>query len=141
MFTNILVAVDGSETSQKAVEWAKKTHEALPEAKITFVHVFQPFVPVIAGYPAAVIPQPQDVLSPEETPSYQAWAQFEDKSRVAYRNILGGAAEEICNEAEAKACDLIVVGSVGHGLVSSVLLGSVSAKVLHHAKCSVLIVR
>ena len=45
---------------------------------------------------------------------------------------------ETANEWEA---DLIVVGSHGHGFWARNLLGSVSDAVLHHAPCSVLIVR
>lgn len=142
MFQHILVAVDGSEASQKAIDWAKRTYAELPQAKITFVHVFQPYIPVVAGgYPGAVLYQPQNIETPEETPAFLAAAQFEDKERVTYKNFVGSAGDEICKEAAGSGCDLIVLGSEGHGLVSSVLLGSVSAKVLHHAKCSVLVVR
>lgn len=142
MFNKILVAVDGSEASNKAVEWARKTYIELPEAQFTFLHVYQPYIPVVGadGY-IPIAYDPVNLQIPEDTPSFQAWSQFPAKERVDYANLLGNAADVICKEAQAGGYDLIVMGAEGHGLVSSVLLGSVSGKVLHLAKCSVLIVR
>jgi nucleotide-binding universal stress UspA family protein len=41
----------------------------------------------------------------------------------------------------AKDADLVIVGSRGHGGLASILLGSVSSQVVHHAHCPVLVVR
>lgn len=142
MFSNILVAVDGSEASQKAVDWVKQSYSELTHTKFTFIYVYQPYMPVAGPgiYPAAMIYQPVEIKD-EDTPSYQAWNEFSDKERVFFKNMEGNPSDVICKEAVSGKYDLIVMGSEGHGLVSSVLLGSVSAKVLHHAQCSVLIVR
>ena len=53
----------------------------------------------------------------------------------------GIPAEEILRVAEEEGVDLIVIGSRGLSGVKAFLLGSVSDKVSHHAKCPVLIVR
>lgn len=55
--------------------------------------------------------------------------------------IEGPPREIIVDEADKWGADLIVMGSRGLGAWSRVLLGSVSNAVVHHAKCSVLIVR
>jgi len=47
----------------------------------------------------------------------------------------------IVSEAKAWNADLIIVGSHGHGIFGRVLLGSVSDYVIHHAPCSVMVVR
>jgi nucleotide-binding universal stress UspA family protein len=53
----------------------------------------------------------------------------------------GRPASAILDEADAFGPDLIVVGSRGHGPIESMLLGSVSAEVVDHARCPVLVVR
>ncbi|WP_442508878.1 universal stress protein [Novipirellula sp. SH528] len=53
----------------------------------------------------------------------------------------GNSAHEILEVSKQIAADLIVMGAVGHSMVSRMLLGSVSDRVATHAKCSVLVVR
>ena len=53
----------------------------------------------------------------------------------------GNAADAIIDVAEARGCDLIVVGNKGMTGAKRFLLGSVPNKVSQHAGCSVLIVR
>jgi nucleotide-binding universal stress UspA family protein len=53
----------------------------------------------------------------------------------------GDAAEEIIAAAREEKADLIVVGSANRSALGRLFLGSVSARVLSHAPCSVLIAR
>jgi nucleotide-binding universal stress UspA family protein len=53
----------------------------------------------------------------------------------------GNAAEKILQVAKDKKIDTIVVGSRGLSTAKEFLLGSVSHKITHHAKCPVIIVR
>jgi nucleotide-binding universal stress UspA family protein len=57
------------------------------------------------------------------------------------RLLVGDAAKKIVEYADLIDADLIVVGSRGHGAISSALLGSVSRGILHAATRPVLIVR
>lgn len=61
---------------------------------------------------------------------------------VITREVLAGsAARAIVEKAEHWHADLIVVGSHGHGVWKRTLVGSVSNLVIHHAPCSVFVVR
>jgi nucleotide-binding universal stress UspA family protein len=53
----------------------------------------------------------------------------------------GNAAEKILETANNKGIDTIVLGSRGLSAAKEFLLGSMSHKVSHHAKCTVVIVR
>jgi nucleotide-binding universal stress UspA family protein len=61
--------------------------------------------------------------------------------RVERYLLVGRPGSAIIDEARQFAPDLIVVGSRGHGRFESMLLGSVSAEVVDHAPCPVLVVR
>jgi nucleotide-binding universal stress UspA family protein len=61
--------------------------------------------------------------------------------KISHEIISGPASQVIVDEAERWGADLIVMGSRGLGAWNRLLLGSVSSVVVHHAKCSVEIVR
>lgn len=148
MFKKILLAVDGSKPSEAVVSWAKEACESFSNVELTFFHVKPPLmnaIPYGVGYLEYAYTIPKDELEAKEdidSPAYKAWEKLSHCDFVSYKHAYGGgAAEQICQEIEEGNYDLVVLGSKGHGLVSTVLLGSVSAKVLHNAKCNVLVVR
>ena len=61
--------------------------------------------------------------------------------KISHEIIDGPPSQVIVEEAESWGADLIVMGSRGLGAWNRLLLGSVSSAVVHHAKCSVEIVR
>ena len=60
---------------------------------------------------------------------------------VETRVVRGRPASALLDEANGMQPDLIVIGSRGHGPLATVLLGSVSAEVVDHAPCPVLVAR
>lgn len=53
----------------------------------------------------------------------------------------GDAATSIAGYAEQGEFDLVVLGSRGLGKFKEMMMGSTSSKVLHHVKCSVMVVK
>ena len=62
-------------------------------------------------------------------------------AKVETKVLRGSPKVEIIEEAKNWEADLIVVGSHGYGFFERMMIGSVSNAILHHAPCSVLIVK
>ena len=72
----------------------------------------------------------------------QVLAKVRETGLTADMNVLQGPAPDaILRVAETEGYDLIVMGSRGLGQFQGLLIGSVSDRVMHHAKIPVLIVR
>lgn len=137
MLERILVAVDGSPLSDKAVKVAASI--AKPESKVTLVHVVvNPSIPYGGEY---LTVERQLRTYGEEVLKKGTELAKSLGLDVATRLEGGDAADEIIRIADAENYDLIVVGSRGLSRVKAFLLGSVSSKIMSHAKKSVLIVR
>ena len=138
----IVVGVDGSEESQRALRWT------IAEAKlrgsgVRAVHAWR--YPSLAGGYGYV---PQDILDANALA-----AAAENVLRDAVGGVPGGAtgveveqvavqglaAKELINESEG--AEMLVVGSRGHGGFLGLMLGSVSQHCAQHAHCPVVIVR
>ena len=138
MFSSILVAVDGSTHSVRAVEEAVDLARS-EGARLTLVSV---------GMPAAVVwPTPfQPTASDAELEEaalgvvHDAASKVPSDVPVATAVRLGRPADEIVKRAKEGHHDLIVMGARGRGAATSLLLGSVSHAVLNQAPKAVLIV-
>lgn len=141
MISRILVPVDGSENSFRALEQALFIAKSTGAA-ITAVHVIE--------RPPTVYVESQKLLD-ELLANYRRESEkILDKSQETAQGkgvkletalLEGDPASNITAYAEKEGCDLIVIGSRGLGRFKAAVLGSTSNKVLHHAKCSVLIAR
>jgi nucleotide-binding universal stress UspA family protein len=69
--------------------------------------------------------------------------QIAEKSNVKIETVVGegDAASNIVGYAQKGDFDTIILGRRGLGRFKEMVLGSISNKVLHHAKCSVMIVK
>jgi nucleotide-binding universal stress UspA family protein len=145
---SVLVAMDGSEGSFQAVRFLQSF--ALPrQTKVRLLSVVERLrYPTTA--PRSVQGQLVRMLKELEAERRgevdkvleRAARQLDDKiTRVTRYTPTGDAAEEIVATAQDFDTDLVVVGARGLGGVARVLLGSVSERVLHHARCPVLIVK
>jgi len=138
MFKNIVLAVDGSEYSHRALDYAKSLAERYA-ANLWLVHVFA---------------HTSDLLGYEDFEKLfakrkNAGQVILDKAKKmlgsttfkVYEELLDGSeAEAILKAAEKYQADLIVMGTRGFGAVKGMLVGSVSRKVIHLAACPVMVV-
>ena len=137
MFRNILVAVDGSTHSNRALREAVDLALAA-NGTLTLITV---------GAPPTMWPSPYVVVVPEgalENAARQAVdaaaATLPDNISVSKVVRVGRPADEIVAVAKEHHHDLIVLGARGRGAATSFLLGSVSHAVLNQSPAAVLIV-
>jgi nucleotide-binding universal stress UspA family protein len=138
----IVVGVDGSEHSERVLEWALK-EAALRQAPVTVITVHQ-----VASSPwtGSSIVYPED--KPEQAKARKA--AEEEVSKVSGRldtkppsvaiSAVNGQPAKALIDASADA-DLVVVGSRGGGGFSGLRMGSISSQVVNHAACPVVVVR
>ena len=135
----ILAAIDGSEYSQlivnKAVEQA-----ILLDGRIILVHCHRRFSAIeshayLEEEMARIINQAEKMVSPFLQQIKKA------KISVESRIMEEPAGAVISDIARIEQCDLIVLGSRGLTNLASLIVGSVTNRVLQTAPCSVLVVR
>jgi len=140
----IVVGVDGSGASLEALRWAVAEARAHGGGDIRAVLVWTlPYT----GLATSMTPEPYGLPDPtmieQESRSRldSAIGSLGDTSPVqVHAEVIEGQPAGVLKELSRDA-DLIVVGSRGHGGFSALLLGSVSAQVVRHAHCSVVVIR
>jgi nucleotide-binding universal stress UspA family protein len=145
----ILVAVDGSENSERAFGVALKIAEQ-PGAELLILNVL-PGITTL-GAMASRVPLPQSTYD-EFFESAEKDARELVKREASVARRFGVTVKEevirstetivqaIVDFAAEKKIDLIVVGTRGLGGFKRLLMGSVSTGIVTHAHCSVLVVR
>jgi adenylylsulfate kinase len=139
MFKKILLATDGSPDAAAALRYARDLAWR-DEAMVVLVHAFEP-VPRYLGDPWEERVTVRHIAGAREVASGAAQALQEAGVDVIVEVLEGPPADAILKVADVRACDLIVMGSRGHGALASLLLGSVSHRVLAHARIPVMVVR
>ncbi len=139
---NVLIPVDGSDVSLRAVQFMiDRIKHGHPSAVI--VLNVQP--PIVSGEVRMFVTQEViDAYYREEGEKMLAKAKaLLDAAGVSYEAYvrIGPAAETIALFAEEKHCQGIVLGGRGLGSVVGMLLGSVTTKVLHLAAMPVTIIK
>ena len=135
----LLVAIDCSSYSEKVVDKAME-FSRLVESKILLVHCHRRFSTII-GQPARdrEIPLIKQEAQQRIAPYL---ARFKEQNiPVEHRLMEEPAASAIIDIATIEHCDLIIMGSRGLTNLASLIIGSVTNRVLQTAPCSVLVVR
>ncbi|PZD71344.1 Putative universal stress protein [Acaryochloris thomasi RCC1774] len=157
MYQKILVAIDSSTLTEQVFEQALALANSL-QAKLMLLHVLSmeeegypefPAIPSLHYYPGL-----SDL--PLETYRHQ-WESYEKRElnrlqtfaeqarqagvQAEVTQTSGAAGHLICEIGQSWGADLICMGSRGRAGLSELLLGSVSNFVMHHAPCSVLVMK
>ena len=148
LIKKILVAVDGSENSLRALGFALDLAEKYA-ASVLIVNVFQfpaaymsPDDPLVySGSRAALIKDLQRVHEKTLAKAVDEARRLKPGLEVAEELKEGEPAAEIVEAAKEGGFDVIVVGHRGLSRLSEILLGSVSERVAHLASCAVVIVK
>ncbi|MGD0700701.1 MAG: universal stress protein [Trebonia sp.] len=139
--SGIIVGVDGSDHSRRALNWAIG-EAAVRHAPLTVLIV----QPAIAGYSGSAVAYPGDAARAEE-----ARKAAQEETDLALAQLGGPGPESVTVQAAigipaavlidvSRDADLVVVGSRGSGGFSQLILGSVSSQVTHHAHCPVVVI-
>ena len=145
MHKHILIPTDGSELSQKAIDYGMALAKSA-NAKVTVVTVSAPFRPWAIEPPLTI-----DILEEYEKQTRQLSAKYLESAKG-----LAAAAGVTCevlhiehdqpylaiiDTAARRSCDLIVMASHGRRGISAFVLGSETVKVLTHSTIPVLVFR
>ncbi|MDR9857442.1 universal stress protein [Paenibacillus sp. VCA1] len=140
MYNRILVPVDGSDHSRRALEAAAnliRNLKNVPDLAVLHVNpsisINEP--PVGVDLEEHIREEGKKILVPATASLAKMGIDFETYTKT------GDPASVICKTAEEQHADLIIMGSRGIGLMSELLIGSVSHSVVQHAHCPVMIVR
>jgi nucleotide-binding universal stress UspA family protein len=139
MFKKILLATDGSPDAEQALAYARDL-ALRGGAQVIIVHAFEP-VPTYLGEPLEGRVLARHVAAGENVAQDAAGKLQEAGVDVIVEVLEGPPPDAILNVADVQACDLIVMGSRGQGALASLILGSVSHRVLARAQAPVLVVR
>lgn len=144
----ILITTDGSDFSKAAVEKCCQMVVKPEDTAIKIVSVYELTLPL------DVFPAPTDFSERLENSAREQAEEFAEQAAAMIREyfpdsnidlttqISTGAPEQVLVEtAKDWSADLVVVGSHGRGFWERMLLGSTTDALVHHAPCSVLVVR
>lgn len=140
--TQILCAVDFSEGSNRAVEYARWLAQAA-KAPIELLHVYQIQMLVL---PEGVVTSNADAVADLTTRAQEALEAYKtqllrDDVRVTTRLCEGNPVQTILEEAERCGASILVLGTHGRGGFKRLVLGSVAEQVVRQATMPVLTVR
>ncbi len=145
-FQNIVVPVDFSENSRRAVDYGIDMAKDR-KAKLYFFHVInQRHIDTlqdlsIKGYKGDFLEAIRNMLQARDTDLREFVPQESLKDLdVEFIIRKGKPGEEILKFAEEKNLDLIVIGTQGRSAIKATLMGSAAQSVVNRAKCPVLVI-
>jgi nucleotide-binding universal stress UspA family protein len=145
VYKHLLIATDGSEVAQKAVDQGFDLAKAL-NAKATVIYVTRSWTSVVSGRPGFTFP-PEPYNSAVAEEASEILSKAEDAAKKAEMtcdamHVMDRfPAEGIIETANARGCDLIVMASHGRRGLRRLILGSQANEVVTRSTIPVLICR
>ncbi len=140
----ILVPVDGSDGSLHATRFAGEL-AASTGGHLLLLHVHDAPTPELMGMVSLdsddIRARLMKLAAPKFAAAHKALGGLDGQLDVVELARLGSASDEIIDIAERYEVDQVVMGSRGLGPIDTLLLGSVSEKVVRRAHCPVTVVR
>jgi nucleotide-binding universal stress UspA family protein len=141
VFTNILIAIDGSDASQRAL--ARAVDEArVWNAKLHVLYVVE--TGLFSSLPSDnTVEIMYRVLEKEGTTVLERAKKYATEKGITVTTHIkqGHAGSEVIALADQEKSDLIIVGSHGKSQADRLLIGSVSTFVVSHSKVTTMVVR
>ena len=139
----VIVGIDGSAHSARALEWAVK-QAAVQHAAVTVITVNTVPASPWSGHPVVLAQDPavlDRMRQAAEEMTAKATSQLGEArpASVSVRAVNGFPSQELIDA--SRDADLLVVGSRGAGGFARLMVGSTSDQVVHHAHCPVVVVR
>lgn len=136
MFKTIVLALDGSESSDRALAYAA-TLAKEQGSNVRVVHV----VEIAVGRGGGPMPVNEDEIKAKVERQVKDLTDTGVTTELETHSVrTGGPAHVIADVAREVGADLIIAGTRGHTAFAGMLLGSVTQRLLHLAHCPVLVV-
>jgi nucleotide-binding universal stress UspA family protein len=139
----ILVAIDGSETALRALDFAVKQATLEPKGELHVLTVRPPASTYTAWEIYVTAERIEEVAAGRARDVLDAAAQHLKDARCAFtlEQLEGEPAVVITQRAAELGCESITMGSHGHGTFGILFMGSVAQRVVHHATVPVTVVK
>ncbi|MBC7993533.1 MAG: universal stress protein [Rhizobacter sp.] len=138
----ILLAVDGSTFTKRMLAYIAAHDELIGASnQITVITAVTPVPPHVTSFinnaslQQYYSDEAEAVLKP-----VRAFAE-QNKWKPTFTTAVGNAAEVIAKAANDGKFDMVIMGSHGHSALGSLVMGSVTSRVMAHCTAPVLIVR
>jgi len=141
LFSKILVPIDGSDNSYRALDAALFLSEKLG-SNITVLHVMEQ-VPITHIESQKLLSELLENYKKENQDILSKCLEIARKKGVTINTILlqGNPASIILDFSKKEKYDIVIMGSRGMGKFKELILGSVSSKIVHHSLSAILLIR
>ncbi len=140
---SILIPVDGSEHSTKAIKYAIKTISEGLSAKVYLINVQMPVMITVSEFPLYDYDQIEKAQALQAKSVLKRACKLLEEANidVTKHYEIGPISRTIVEYAKANNCDNIIMGTRGMGAFGNLVMGSVANQVVHLAEVPVTLVK